>query len=155
MNKTIYEQLEDVAKTPGRVDIKAKKLAQYKSQAMMIILNLALNPKISFDLVKPIKYNFSRDQKSALPYRLKQEAKKLEKLCSAGEYAGLDVKKRTNILVDILETIDPDDAKMVVELTDGKLPFPQINQRLVLKAFPELAPLWGVELPDEKEEKDD
>lgn len=46
--------------------------------------------------------------------------------------------KRERIFIDILETIHPEDAKLLCAIKNKKLPWPEITSEIVLKAFPGL-----------------
>ena len=46
--------------------------------------------------------------------------------------------KREKMFIDLLESITPEDAKLLVSIKDKKLPFEGLTAKTVLKAFPHL-----------------
>jgi len=45
---------------------------------------------------------------------------------------------RESIFIQILESIDPRDADLIISIKDGKMPYPGITRAVVDKAFPDL-----------------
>ena len=48
--------------------------------------------------------------------------------------------KREDLFIQILENLDPDDARLIVAIKDGKMPYKTVTKNLVTKAFPNLFP---------------
>lgn len=50
--------------------------------------------------------------------------------------------RREQLFVNLLESIDPNDAKLLIGMKDGKLPFKGITKKLTMEAFPEGTKDW-------------
>ena len=74
--------------------------------------------------------------------RLAQEVRRLPIFLNVGPYAGMKSQKREQLFIDILETIHPDDAKLLLSIKKGKLPYPKLNRKFFEKAFPTLKDKW-------------
>lgn len=49
-------------------------------------------------------------------------------------------RRREKLFIDLLESVDPDDAILVLAMKNKKSPFPGLTKEVVLAAFPELFP---------------
>ncbi len=140
MHVCLAEQLQDVNDIHGKKE-KIKKLQDSNNPQLQIILDLVYNPNVFINVLE-YKYNPSRDSESSLVYRLRQEAPKLRNLTNVGPYPNLDIKKRTHVLITTLETIHPKDAVLLASVVKKELPYPNIDKKLVIAAFPELEAKW-------------
>jgi len=50
--------------------------------------------------------------------------------------------KRESLYIGMLESIDPDDAKVLLAMRTRKLPYKGLTQKLVAEAFPGIAKNW-------------
>jgi hypothetical protein len=50
--------------------------------------------------------------------------------------------RREQLFIEMLESVDPGDAKVLLGMKDGKLPFRGMTKKLVAEAFPNLAKHW-------------
>jgi len=50
--------------------------------------------------------------------------------------------RREALFIDLLESIDPDDAKLVLGMKNGKLPYKGITKKMVAETFPKLSTDW-------------
>lgn len=64
------------------------------------------------------------------------------KVFMRGEYPNMSATKREGQFIELLETVDPDDAKFLIGMKDKKCNFPGITKSLVKKAFPEETKDW-------------
>lgn len=141
MRICLAEMLEDVANTPGRKE-KIKRLQEYNNPQLQIIFDLVYNPKVTITVLEDLKYKPSPDAEQSLIYRLRQEAPKLKNLTNVGPYPNLDIRKRTDILIKTLETIHPKDAALLLSAVKKEIPYPEINRKLIIAAFPDLENAW-------------
>ena len=133
--KTLYKILKECSegKTPAeRVSL----LQQNGSGAVQIILKHAFDPAIKFLLPEgpaPFKPAEVLDQEG----RLYSELRRLYLFVEGGN-PNITTIKREMLFIQLLESIDKDDAELLVSVKDKKLPFKSINEKLVRQAFPNL-----------------
>jgi hypothetical protein len=65
------------------------------------------------------------------------EARRLYLFVEGGNN-GLTPLKRESMFIELLQTVCPDDAKLLIAIKDKKLPFEGLSAKTVLKAFPNL-----------------
>lgn len=68
---------------------------------------------------------------------LYSEARRLYLFIEGGN-PNITTLKRESMFVDLLQSITPEDAKLLVSIKDKKLPWKGLSAKTVLKAFPEL-----------------
>lgn len=140
--KHLYAQLQEVDDIRGKYK-RAEKLKQFDSPQLAVILDLAYNPHIQFNMDPTVvKWEKSKDSEKSLVYRLKQECKKLVNLTNVGPYPNLPLSKKQLILKSTLETLHPEDAELLISVIQKKLPFEKMNKEVALEAFPEFAEKW-------------
>lgn len=114
----IAEFLEKVGKLKTNQE-KAEALRVNDHVAMRTVLQGIFDPGIEFELPPgepPYKPNTLVDQQSVL-FR---EARKIQYFVK-GVYPGLKQIKREQMFIEMLENVDPLDAKMLVSMKDKKL----------------------------------
>ena len=62
-----------------------------------------------------------------------------------GPYPNMRPLQRETQFVQFLESLDPDDAKLVVSIKDKKMPYKGITKGLFEEAWPALASTWVVQ----------
>jgi hypothetical protein len=113
-------------------------LRQNQSTTLHMILRGAFDPTIKWALpsgVPPYKPNALVDQH----HRLFTESRKLYLFVEGGS-PNLKQLRRETLFVELLETVDPEDAKLLLKIKDKQLPYPGITLDIVKKAFPGLIP---------------
>lgn len=133
--RSIYEVLESVAQHKKNED-KVQALREHGSAAIQQLLKYTFDPSIKFLLPKgdaPFKPCPFPDQHS----RLYTEVRRLYLFVDGG-HTGLSTLKRESLFIQLLESIDPNDAKLVCCVKDKKLPFKGITAKIVNEAFPNL-----------------
>jgi hypothetical protein len=50
--------------------------------------------------------------------------------------------RREELFIQLLESVNPDDVKVLVGMKDRKLPYKGVTRKLVAEAFPNLAGHW-------------
>jgi len=72
-------------------------------------------------------------------HRLFTEARKLYLFVEGGS-PNLKQLRRETLFVELLETVDPEDAKLLLAIKDKTLPYPGVTLDIVNQAFPGLIP---------------
>ena len=133
----IAEVLLAASKIPD-VNRQAAYLQSNDSNALRAILIGALNPDVVWLLPEgapPYKPCDLVDQH----HRLFGEIRKLYLFIEGGN-ADLKQLRREALFIELLEGLDPEDAKLILAVKDKKIPYPGINIELVNLAFPGLIP---------------
>lgn len=129
-----------------------KKCVDFDSKAERIEA-LRINGEAKPSMKTVIQYMFHPDIKFALPsgdppYRPSQfdewgrfyaEVRKLY-LFVEGGHPTLNQMKREFLFVELLESIHPEDAKLVLAMKDKKSPYKGLTKDVAIAAFPELFP---------------
>jgi hypothetical protein len=119
-------------------DVKKRKdlLAQQsKNQAVIAMLQLAFDPNVKFQLpegdppYKPCEY---LDQQGMLYNSVRKIAMFLD------PNSKLPQLKKEVLFVGVLESLDPQDAKLLLAVKDKKMPYKGITKKLVTETFPNL-----------------
>jgi hypothetical protein len=132
----ISEILESISQISSRKEKVQALRAHGNNKAMMTILKYALDPKITFELPAgdpPYTSCTIPDQYGVL-YR---ESRKLYLFTKQG-MPDLPAIKRETLFIDLLESLDPKDAHLILSVKDKKIPYPGITFKLVQEAFPTL-----------------
>jgi len=109
-------------------------LRQNNSVALESVLRGAFDPKIKWLLpegVPPYKPNDIVDQQ----HRLYTESRKLYLFIEGGN-PNLKQIRREQLFIELLEAVDPEDAKLLLSIKDKTLPYPGVTPDVVNKAFP-------------------
>ena len=138
MKYSISEILER-AVAGDKVNGKAVLLKKYDNPTLRKILKYTFSEKITFDQLPkgdpPYKPNDLVDQENVLY----AETRRLY-LFTDGGNPNLKQLRKEALFIEVLENIDPRDAKLLISMKDKKLPeeFKGISKAVVKKAFPDL-----------------
>lgn len=133
--KSIAWILDFASKLPNEEE-KVKCLQANNNNALLTILKFAYDPNIVFALPEgdppynPCEYP---DQQNMLF----SEARKLYLFIEGGN-PNLNKVKREMMFIELLQSVDPSDAKLLLAMKNKTLPYPGLNPQIVLKAFPGL-----------------
>jgi hypothetical protein len=111
-------------------------LRQNNSVALESMLRGAYDPKIVWLLPEgapPYKTNDLVDQQ----HRLYTEARKLYLFIEGGN-PNLKQLRREALFIELLETLDPEDAKLLLAVKEKHIPYPGVTKEVVTKAFPNI-----------------
>jgi len=137
MRKKISQILQEVSEfTPASE--RHLFLKQHDSGAIRTVLKYAFDPNIKFLLPKgpaPFKPFEGFDAEG----RLYAELRRLYLFVEGGN-PNLKPLRREFLFIQLLESIDKDDAKLLIAVKDKKLPYKGITEKIVRKAFPDLLP---------------
>lgn len=113
-------------------------LIQHDSVALQTIIRCVFDPNIKFLLPKgkaPYKPTEFENQET----RLYSEIRKMYLFIEGGN-PHLRQLKREQIFIEMLESIDRQDAELLEAVKDKKMPYKNINRNLVRKLYPSLIP---------------
>jgi len=143
MKKTFHEIFTEVEKKRTKNE-KIEVLKANSSAAMKAILGYTYDPNVKWLLpdgvppYKPIAEGIEADG------RLYSETKKLYLFVDGPSDTQRNLKqaRREQLFIELLETVDPGDAKVLIGMKDGKLPYRGMTRKLVADAFPNIAKNW-------------
>lgn len=133
--KPISWILDFTSKLPNEEE-QIKCLQANDNSAIRTILKFCFDPNIKWLLpegdapYKPCEY-------PNVDNMLYTEARRLYLFIEGGN-PNLTQLKRESMFVDLLQSINPEDAKLLVSIKDKKLPYKGLSSKTVLKAFPGL-----------------
>lgn len=137
MRKSISSILKTVSEGKT-VNDKVALLQQLATEPVLIILKYAFDPSIKFILPEgapPYKPCEFLDQEG----RLYAELRRLYLFVEGGN-PSLTKVKREFLFIQLLESIDKQDAELLCAVKDKKLPYKGLTVSVVKKAFPGLLP---------------
>lgn len=113
-------------------------LRQNDSQALRVVLIGAFSPHVKWLLPEgepPYKPCDIVDQH----HRLYSEARKMYLFVEGGN-PNLTQTRREALFIELIEALDPEDAKLIIAIKDRHMPYPNITKKLVNLTFPGLIP---------------
>jgi hypothetical protein len=133
---SVSEILKKCSEFPKKEE-KVEALKVNCNEACKIVLQYMFHPQVKFLLPEgkpPFKYSqFNEDN------MLHSEARRLYLFI---EGAGPELKplKREQLFLDILQSVTPDDADLLLAMKDKKSPYKGLTKEVAYAAFPELFP---------------
>lgn len=127
----IIKETSRIKSDQGKIDY----MLQHQSEPLKILLKVGMDPNIQWDLPEgtpPYKPLQALDQEG----RLYSEARRLYLFLKGGPLAESKVK-RERLFVELLESVHPLDAEMLIAAKDKKLPR-GVPKKVVNIAFPGL-----------------
>jgi len=107
------------------------------NEACKIILQYMFHPDVKFALPEgkpPFKYSEFEEHNM-----LHTEARRLY-LFLEGVNSDMKPVKRERLFLDILQSVNPEDADLLIAMKDKKSPFPGLTKDVAIAAFPEIFP---------------
>lgn len=132
--KAISWILDFTSKLPNELE-QIKCLQANDNSAIRTILKFCFDPNIKW-LLPAGDAPYQPSSFPNLDNMLYHEARRLYLFVEGGN-PNLTTLKRESMFVELLQTVHPEDAKLLVSIKDKKLPFP-IKPETVLKAYPGL-----------------
>lgn len=148
---SISEILEKISKLKS-FEEKVSTLQASQTPALIWVLKICFHPDIKTLLPEgPAPYRPSEypDNHGAL----RRDYRKLAYFFSNQGYDNIRKSKREVMFVELLETIDKEDAKLLVAIKDKKMPYKGITYRLVETAYPGLLPSTKVEKKEDEHQE--
>lgn len=136
MRLGIYEILENASKLSKKQE-KIDYLRANFNPTLGLILQYAFDPNIKWLLpAGKVPYKPSIHDERGVLYR---EAKKLYLFVEGGN-PNLKQTRREFLFIQLMETLDPNDAKLLESIKDKKLPYKGMTKALIKEAYPGLIP---------------
>jgi hypothetical protein len=135
MAKLIWEVLEEVRKKKSKKE-KVEVLKQYESWPLKDIIRGSMDSTVEWNL-PPGEPPYTPCEPHNAPANLMRENKKFGYFIKGGPGDKLPGFKRENIFLGIVEGVDPNDAKLVVDMINKKTP-EGLSRPIVNDAFPGL-----------------
>ena len=143
MNKTFYEIFKEVHNAKKKAE-KIAVLHHYSSASLKTILGYTYDPRIKWLLPEGIPpytpLPDAADQEAGLAAELRRIYLFVEG--NSETQRNLKQTRREQIFIDMLESVDPRDAKVLIGMKEGKQPFNGLTRKLVAEAFPNIAKDW-------------
>lgn len=136
MRKLGISEILDLASKQKTTQEKIDVLHKYNSPVLQMILRYTFEPTVVWDLPEgtPPYTPSPYDDGQAMLY---QEARRLYLFLRGGN-PNLSPLKREQLFIGLLESLDREDAKLIISVKDKKIPYKGINQKLIDAAFPGL-----------------
>jgi len=135
MRLGVSEVLERTSKMTRHED-RVRMLKENESPALRAMLQGAFDPRIVWllpDSDPPYRENDLPDQHHVLL----REYRKMYIFIEGGN-PNLKQTRREFLFIELLETLDPQDAKLLLSVKNKHLPYPGVTRDVVLEAFPGL-----------------
>jgi len=137
MAKQIYEVIELLNKQKTKVD-KIKVLKENESWALKDFIRGVMDSTIEFLLPKGAPPPYTAAEEHNCPSSFLRENKKLAYFVKGSPKAeNLPALKRESVFIGMLESINPNDAQLMVEMINKKVP-KGLTRPIVEEAFPGL-----------------
>lgn len=136
MRKNGIAEILKIVSEQKTTEDKVKKLQELNTPVLQQILRYALDPSIKWKLPEgEPPYNPSPyDDTQSMLY---QEARRMYLFIEGGN-DNLTPLRREQLFISLLESLDKEDAKLIVAAKDKKIPYKGITVKLVNTAFPGL-----------------
>ena len=134
MRVGMAEMLKDIAKKKAKKDKIALLQQARKTPHLFAFLKYVFKDSIMWDLPEGAPPYKKQPQESDLQHMFYSEFRRL-KIFMKGEYPQMKPVKRETLFIEFLESLDPDDAELVIAMKDKKLPFKGLTKKTVCEAF--------------------
>ena len=141
MQKSISEILSAISKISSRKE-KVAALRRDHNLALENIVDLCFNPNIKFLLPEGEPPYKPATKAQGFEATLYANMRKFGVFIENGPYPNMQPFKRETQFVEFLESLDPDDAKLIISIKDKKMPYKGITRKLFEEAYPALASTW-------------
>ena len=142
MKEGIAETLARIDKIAGRQD-RIDALRKDHSIGLENIIDVCFNENLSWLLPEGDPPYKKQEKELDLQHVLYSQIRKLGIFIDTGTYQNMNPLMRERQFIDFLESIDPDDAKLILYIKDKrKLPYSRITRKLFEDAWPALASSW-------------
>jgi hypothetical protein len=137
LRKSIAWILEYTSKLPNEEE-QIKCLRANDNTAIRTVLQFCFHPNIKW-LLPEGEPPYSPSSFPNLENMLYSEARRLYLFVEGGNN-NLKTLKRESMFIDLLQSVTPEDAKLLCAIKEKKLPFKGLSAKTVQKAFPDLFP---------------
>lgn len=143
MYKSYSEIFQEVEKAKTKKE-KQDVLRKYSGPVLKQILGMTYNPNVKWLLPEGDPPYKPLDSSTDMQGRLESELRRFHLFIEGNTDTQRNLKqvRREALFIDLLESIDPDDAKLVLGMKNGKLPYKGITKKMVAETFPKLSTDW-------------
>jgi hypothetical protein len=143
MHKSYSEIFQEVEKAKTKKE-KQDVLRKYSGPVLKQILGMTYNPNVKWLLPEGDPPYKPLDSSTDMQGRLESELRRFHLFVEGTTDTQKNLKqvRREALFIDLLESIDPDDAKLVLGMKNGKLPYKGITKKMVAETFPKLSTDW-------------
>lgn len=133
--KLISAILKEIQDTPGRKE-KIQKLQEFKSNGpLMAVLQAVFDERIVFQLpAGEPPYTVPEDMLDNTA-GLYQEFRKFYIFTKNQRSANMKQMKREMAFIQMLESVHPDEAKLLISMKEKKMPYKGITKKLITDAY--------------------
>lgn len=136
VTKLIHEVLEDFEKIKSRTD-KIQHLQKHDTSALRDVLRGTFDDSIVWLLPEGTPpYNPAAPE--SIPSNLLKQSMKFTYFAKGGKGDQIATAKRERIFLDVLESIHPKDALVLLKMKDKNPPAKGLTKKLVQESFPKL-----------------
>ena len=135
-NPLIYEILEAAGKARSKAE-KIKILKDHDSWALRDVLRATYDLKVEF-LIPDGEPPYTPNRPESVPTNLLRKNVDFKYIVKGGIREDMPSFKREKIYIGLLESIHPEDAKVVINMVNRKKPGHGITEKVVKEAFPSL-----------------
>jgi hypothetical protein len=133
---TIPELLTHISELPAAKKATALKQIADLTPELKTVLKYTFHKNILFELPKGVPpYKAMETPENWGHNRLPKELRKFQYFLKG---SNLNPIKRESIFIEVLETVSPEEAKLVLMMKDKKLTYKGINRKLIEEALPEI-----------------
>ena len=137
----VAEILDRVSKLKTKKE-KIEALRTSHNLTLENVIDLCFNPNLKFNLPAGEPPYKPQPKEADCQATLYANLRKFGIFLESGPYPNMRPIQRESQFVQFLESLDPDDAKLVVSIKDKKMPYKGITRKLFEEAWPALASTW-------------
>jgi len=135
-NPLIYEILEAAGKARSKAE-KIEILKSHDSWALRDVLRATYDDKVQF-IIPDGEPPYTPNKPESIPSNLLRKNVDFKYIIKNGIREDMPAFKREKIYIGLLESIHPEDAKVVINMVNGAKPANGVTEKLVKEAFPNL-----------------
>ena len=143
MVEGIAEKLKRISELQGR-NAKIDALAKESSPAMKAVMGYCFDPNVQWMLPEGAPPYTPMEKATDSQATLIAKHHMLEYFVKSPKHPNVNQIKREQIFIQFLESLDPDDADLLIKIKDGNMPFDGITKYVASKAFPSISKHWDI-----------
>lgn len=134
--RNMPELLQHISELPAKDRAPALKVISDLIPPLKTVLQYAYHKKVLFDLPEGVPpYRPMETPENMGHNRLPRELRKFQYFFAN---TNMNKSKREKIFIEMLESLDPEEAKLVLMIKDKKITYKGITRKLVEEALPEI-----------------
>ena len=137
MRKSVDEVIESISKVKSKkTKIEALKHCIQTCEPLLTVFRLMYDKEVSFDLPEGNPPYRAAPKESDLQGYLYGEFRRIRYFIK-GQHPEIKANKKESLFIEFLESMDQDDAKLLLAIKDKKSPYPGITKKLIKETFKE------------------